>query len=76
MHRTHPLTLWLVINGVRRKEFAQDVGIGQPYLSELISGRKRPTLSVADRISTATGGAITAQHFPGDRCAGAQSRSE
>lgn len=76
MQSTHPLMLWLVVHGVNRKAFAQDAGIGQPYLSDLIAGIKRPSLEVADRISAATGGAITAEHFPGRRSRRRPARSQ
>lgn len=75
MPAMHPLTLWLVINGLPRKAFCQDARIGEPYLSDLIAGKKRPSLAVVDRISAATGGVITAEHFPGDRRSPAPIRS-
>lgn len=75
MPAMHPLTLWLVLNGLPRKAFCQDARIGEPYLSDLLAGKRRPSLAVVDRISAVTDGAITAEHFPGGRRAPAPIRS-
>lgn len=65
MPATHPLTLWLIKNGLPRKAFAQDAAMSESYLSDLLAGKKRPSLAVVDRISAVTRGAIRAEHFPG-----------
>jgi predicted XRE-type DNA-binding protein len=59
----HPLKRWLFENQIPQTEFSDATGISQPYLSELVSWRKRPSLDVVDAIKTATGGEITAEHF-------------
>jgi transcriptional regulator with XRE-family HTH domain len=46
--------------GTKRNEFARIVGISAPYLTQILSGLKRPSLDLAFRIETATGGVVPA----------------
>jgi predicted transcriptional regulator len=59
----HPLRRWLFENQITQVEFAIATGISQSYLSDLIVGRKRPSLDVVEVIARATSGAITAAAF-------------
>ena len=42
----------------RNHEFAKLCGITQSYLSDLRNGKKTPTLQVASRIASASGGRV------------------
>lgn len=42
-------------SGLRQKVWAEQLGVSQAYLSELMSGAKRPSLELAVRIEEATG---------------------
>ena len=41
-----------------RTSFASRLGLGQGYLSDIINGKATPSLLVAAKIETATGGAV------------------
>lgn len=43
--------------------FSKRTGIANSYLSELLRWQKRPTLDMIDRVTAATNGEITANHF-------------
>lgn len=40
-------------NKIRSVDLAQQVGVGQPYISEIEKGRKVPSIEVLQRIATA-----------------------
>lgn len=64
MKRTrHPLRLWLIGRQETQAEFADRIGISGPFLSDIIHGKRRPSLNTLDAISVGTNGAITANHF-------------
>ena len=44
--------------------WAQDFGISRPYLYALIDGSRNPSLEVAQRIATATCGAVPLEAWP------------
>jgi len=46
--------------GIKRNEFARSVGISAPYLTQILAGRKRPSLDLAFRIEKATDGIVPA----------------
>lgn len=53
------LTEHLAASGLTQRQFAAELGISTSYLSEMVSGLKRPSLSLALRIERETGGAVT-----------------
>lgn len=61
--RKHPLRLWLANHGKTLQEFAAEIDASQSYLSECVTGIKRPSLTFIDKIKAATDGEITAEHF-------------
>lgn len=61
--RKHPLRLWLAQNGKTLSEFAAEIGAAPNYLSEIITGKCRPSLNLTDRIKLATGGKVTSEDF-------------
>lgn len=61
--RKHPLRLWLANHGKTLQEFASELEVSQSYLSECVTGLKRPSLNFVDKIKEATDGEITAEHF-------------
>jgi len=52
------LTDYISKSGETRAKFAQECGISAPYLSQIISGIKRPSLGVALKIERITNGAV------------------
>ena len=54
------LSEYIASKGMTRSEFAKTVGISAPYLSEILSGAKRPSLNLAFRIEEITGGEVPA----------------
>jgi transcriptional regulator with XRE-family HTH domain len=61
--KIHPLKRWLFENQVTQIEFAERVGIGQGFLSDIMGGRRRPSTETMDAIRKATKGEITADTF-------------
>jgi hypothetical protein len=61
--RTHPLRLWLASQGKTLTEFAAEIDANPGYLSQCITGTRRPTLDFIDRIKLATGGKVTSEDF-------------
>lgn len=51
-------TLKEYLAGTRHGDFAQKIGISSAYLSQILSGERRPGLNVACLIEDATGGAV------------------
>jgi transcriptional regulator with XRE-family HTH domain len=52
------LHAYLKSRGIQGKQFAKDIGITPIYLSKLRRGHARPSLDLAARIETATGGHV------------------
>ena len=61
--RIHPLRRWLFEHQETLAEFGARANITQGYLSEIMTGKKRPTLDVIDRITVATNREIMANDF-------------
>lgn len=57
------LTDAIARSGKTRTQFAEELGIGRPFLSMLESGKKRPSLELAVRIDRMTGGAVPASSW-------------
>lgn len=47
----------------RRSVFATQLGITPGYLSEILSGRRRPSWDLAVRLSAATGGQLSIEEL-------------
>ena len=43
------------LKNVKSKELAKQVGVGQPYISEIETGKKMPSIDVLKRIAVALG---------------------
>jgi transcriptional regulator with XRE-family HTH domain len=52
------LQQFLTASGTRQSALADTLGINRGYMSELVSGRKIPSLPLATRIEQATAGAV------------------
>lgn len=50
----HPLERWLTAKKVRPAHFAARIGVSRSYLSELLSGKKLPSRTVALAIQAET----------------------
>lgn len=46
-------------SGSTRAAWAERLGISASYLSDILNGKKRPSLELAVRIESATAGAVT-----------------
>lgn len=60
--QTDPLTelaAWIDAN-TTRGQFAKDVGCSESHLSNVLSGKKRASIELAEAIVRRTGGAMTA----------------
>lgn len=62
---------WLIEQGksprrLTQEQFAQEVGTSSSTISRLVSGRRRPSLDLARRISEVTNGKVTANDFVGE----------
>jgi transcriptional regulator with XRE-family HTH domain len=69
MDAPHALKIWIEANTTQAK-FAREHSISEGYLSDILAGRKTPTLTVAARLSRATGGIVPLDAFV--RCEAAQ----
>ncbi|MBL4761703.1 MAG: helix-turn-helix transcriptional regulator [Gammaproteobacteria bacterium] len=45
--------------GMLKQEFANDIGISGPYLSQLLKGVRTPSLRLAQKIAAHTEGAVS-----------------
>jgi transcriptional regulator with XRE-family HTH domain len=45
-------------------DWAEDFGISRPHLHSLMNGDRNPSVVVAQRIASATGGAVPINHWP------------
>lgn len=54
-----PLSRWLDNSGLSRDEAATELEISRPHLDRLCRQERRPSLDLAVRIETLTGGAVT-----------------
>lgn len=62
MDALHPLENWISKN-TNQAKFAEDNGLSEGYLSEILSGKKTPSLKLADKLSRATGGRVKIGDF-------------
>jgi transcriptional regulator with XRE-family HTH domain len=60
----HPLQAWIAKN-TSQARFAEAAGLSEPYLSEILSGKKTPSLNMAVKLSEATGGVVPIMAFVG-----------
>lgn len=61
--RMTPFAKWLDSDAETQSAFARKIGISRSYLSEIASGKKRPSLALAFKIESATEGAIPASSW-------------
>jgi len=50
-------------SGLAKSDFAKSIGISRGYLSDLMSGRRRPTLELAFQIQAETKGDVPAESW-------------
>lgn len=55
---THPLRQYLKREGITQVAFASTIDVTEPYLSQIVNGRRTPGMAVARRIKRATGGEV------------------
>lgn len=63
-------------SGRTQADWARQLEISPAYLSMLVAGKKRPSLSLAAKIEDVTGGAVTASSWMGARSASVSSAEE
>jgi transcriptional regulator with XRE-family HTH domain len=59
----HPLKRWLFEHQETLKEFGDRTQLAPGHLSEIINGRKFPSMRAINRITEATSGELTANDF-------------
>lgn len=59
----HALRAWIEREKINQTEAARRLGISQSFMSELISGVKRPSGELLHVIHRETGGAVTVTDF-------------
>lgn len=57
------LSDYLTTHQIRRGDFARSVGVSGGWITQLCDGDGWPSREVAERISAATGGLVTANDF-------------
>jgi transcriptional regulator with XRE-family HTH domain len=57
------LLAYLAQEKIKPREFAERVGISQPFMSRLLHGQRRPGGQLAMKIEEATGGNVTLRDF-------------
>ena len=55
---------YLKKTGSTARDFAALIGISQPFLSEINSGKKMPHIDLAYKIQKATDGAVPCDYWP------------
>ncbi len=63
------LSEYLKTNGIRQTRFAEKMGMSNSYLSQIVSGDRKPSLTLALRIQAETGGAVDLSTFGSPRTA-------
>lgn len=58
MDTQHPLLTWIEAN-TTQAQFARAVECSDAHLSDILAGRKSPSLVLGVRMSKATGGAVS-----------------
>lgn len=62
MDSGHPLLTWITAN-TTQAQFARDLGFSESHLSDILNGKKRPSLALAARMSAATGAEVSIEAF-------------
>jgi transcriptional regulator with XRE-family HTH domain len=62
MDEMHPLEVWIAANSTR-PEFARAVECSESHLTNIIAGRRRPSIDLLARIRERTSGAIDLEVF-------------
>lgn len=57
------------LEGQRKGEFARKVGIAPAYLSQIMSGHRRPSFDLMLKIKAASDGAVSLEAWERDRLA-------
>lgn len=57
------LAEYLHEHGIKRTDFAKEIGVSQSYVTQLCQGIIWPGRGIAERIVIATNGAVTANDF-------------
>lgn len=57
------LAAWLNENGVKRRDFAQRIGVSNGWVTCLCDGTGWPSREIAEKIAAETSGAVTADDF-------------
>lgn len=60
------LATYLAAAGTSQRSFAEEIRCSQSFLSDILSGRRRPSLGLAARIERATKGQIKAVSWVSD----------
>ena len=56
---------YILSSGIKRRKFAERIGVSESYISLLVNGKRRPSVSVALQIERITGGNVSAINLLG-----------
>lgn len=62
MDSLHLLKVWIDAN-TSQAQFARDVKCSESYLSDILAGKREPSLAMAARMSAQTAGAVPIDAF-------------
>lgn len=57
------LKIYLCTNNITQTDFAKKLGISRSHLNLIVSGKQRPSKSLANLIETITEGEVTANYM-------------
>ena len=63
MVNRHPLDRWIFERYHSVREFAERHDISQAMLSQVMNGKRQPSMAMIIRLTDATGGEVTANDF-------------
>lgn len=63
MSESHPMLEWADRNGMTVAAMRDAIGVSDSYLRNILAGRREPSLRIAKRLSTLSGGQVPLDAF-------------
>jgi len=63
MNNEHALTIWRKENGKSQDDVARDLGVTRWMINRLENGKRNPSLSLALKLQSLTGGTVRPEDF-------------
>jgi len=57
------LDLWLFMNKITKKNFAETLKVSRGHLQEIVSGKRKPSVKLAKKIEELTEGNVTKEEM-------------